>query len=108
MGTSAAQASPATNRPPGVARDTCAERDEGQQVQRRSVTEAKRRHCSQLVADVRDRCLQSKRKQHDPNNHRQVQVCVRVARQGNARSAASVGEQLLRPNREEVEVRQPE
>ena len=55
-----------------------------------------------------ERRLHREREEDDAGHHRQVQIGVDVARKGGALDAASVGEQLLPPDREEVEVRQPE
>ena len=85
------------------ARDAHAERDVGRQVECRPAAEAKRRHRGQLVADVGEGRLRRERKQDDAGDHRQMQVRVEVPRQGDARRAASVAKQPLRPDREEIE-----
>src|SRR5207244_5197827 len=88
--------------------DTQAERDVREQVERRAAAEAERRNRVELVADMRERRLHGESEEDDAGHHRQVQVGVDVTREGGALCAASVGEQLLPADREEVEVRQPE
>ena len=90
------------------ARDTHAERDVGEEVERRAAAEAERRDRGELVADMCERRLHREREEDDAGHHRQMQVGVDIARKGGALGAASVGEQLLAADREEVEVRQPE
>ena len=90
------------------ARNAQAERYKREQVQRGAAAEPERRDRGELVADVCERRLHREREQDDAGHHRQVQVGVDVARKGDALDAGSVGEQLLRADREEVEVRQPE
>lgn len=90
------------------ARDSKAESDVGEQIERRPTAEGERRNDRQLSVDVCERRLHSERKEHDAHDHWQVQVRVRIAGQCDLLDAASVVEQLLRADREEVEVRQPE
>ena len=48
------------------------------------------------------------REEDDPCDHREVQVRVGIAREGDAFGSVPLDEQLLRTDREEVEVREPE
>ena len=48
------------------------------------------------------------RKEHDPGDHREMQIRVCVSRQGDALLASVVHQQPLHPDREEIEIRQPE
>ena len=90
------------------ARHTHAQRDVREQIERGAAAEAERRDRVELVADMRERRLQREREEDDARHHRQVQVGVGIACEGDALRAASVGEQLLAADGEEVEVRQPE
>ena len=90
------------------ARYAHAERHVREQVEGGAAAEAERRNRVELVADVCERRLHREGEEDDAGDHRQMQVRVDVARKGDALCAASVGEQLLGADREEVEVRQPE
>jgi hypothetical protein len=94
-GKSNAQATAATKRPRPSVRET--------RNERRAATEADRRDRVELVSDMCKRRLHREREEDDANHHRQMQVGVDIARKSGA-----VGEQLLCPDREEVEVGQPE
>ena len=62
----------------------------------------------QVSMDVRQRRPHRERKKDDPGHHREVQIGVRVSRQGDTLLAATVHQQPLHPDREEIEIRQPE
>ena len=51
-----------------------------EQVERRAAEQRDRGHERQRIADVGERLLQPEREQHDPGDHREVQVGVGVAR----------------------------
>ena len=78
------------------ARNAHAERDVREQVERGAAAEAERRDRVELVADVCERRLHREREEDDAGHHRQMQVGVDIAREGDALRAGSVGQQLLR------------
>ena len=77
-------------------------------VERQSAAQRHRGDRGQRLVDVLDRLLQPEREEHDPGDHRQVQVAVVVASEPDARRAVRLGQLTLRQDGEDVEVRPPE
>jgi len=99
-----------SDQPPAADRagDSKAKPDVGEQIERRPTAKGERRDNRQLMMNVRERRLHREGEEDDADDHRQMQVRVSVAGQCDLLDAASVGEQPLRADREEVEIGQPE
>ena len=91
-----------------AARHAEAKRHVREQVESRAAAESERLDRAELISEMLERALHREREEHDARDHRQVQVGVDVAGDRNALLAAAFVQQLPSPNREEVEVGQPE
>ena len=88
--------------------DSDPDRGVREQVERAPAAERECDDGVEFVADVRDDVLHREREEDDPDDHRKVEVGVRVAGEGNAFRPLSVDEDPLAADGEEVEVRKPE
>ena len=99
---------PLRRRAPGCPDQPYPERDVGEEVERQSTAERRRRDCRERVVDVLDRLLQAECEEDDARDHRQMEVAVVVACELGALHALRCRESTVRADGVDVEVRPPE